>query len=87
MCVRARSGELYPVETDVRLCDVLTTGCEVTVDMEADVLTDHSTGNTYKLKSIGDVSGGGGGAGGDGGWMDGCMGRGRARHLAMAVVR
>lgn len=49
-------GELYPVETDLRLCDVLNTGSEVTVDMEADVLTDHSTGKTYQLKAIGDVS-------------------------------
>eukprot|EP00983_Pelagomonas_calceolata_P125816 1161240-Pelagomonas_calceolata.AAC.10 len=50
-------GELYPVETDLRLCDILKTGSEVTVDMEANVLTDHSTGKTYDLKAIGDVSG------------------------------
>ncbi len=50
------SGELYPVETDERLCDALTTGTEVEVDMVADVLTDLSTGKKYKLKSLGDVS-------------------------------
>lgn len=44
------------METDLRLCDVLTTGSEVTVDMEANVLTDHSNGKTYELKAIGDVS-------------------------------
>lgn len=49
------TGEMYPVETDVRLCDVLTTGSDVTVDMEANVLTDHSNGKTYSLKSIGDA--------------------------------
>jgi hypothetical protein len=49
------SGELYPVETDVRLCDELETGREVEVDMEADVLTDLSTGKKYPLKPLGDV--------------------------------
>uniref|UniRef100_A0A7S3RA98 3-isopropylmalate dehydratase n=1 Tax=Dunaliella tertiolecta TaxID=3047 RepID=A0A7S3RA98_DUNTE len=49
------TGELYPVETDLRLCDILKTGSEVTVDMEANVLTDHSTGKTYDLKAIGDA--------------------------------
>lgn len=92
------TGELYPVETDLRLCDELKTGArhrqrssraaphqhqqcnwphaysgclgpvahhvlpvvaageEVTVDMEANVLTNHSTGKTYELKALGDVS-------------------------------
>lgn len=49
------SGELYPVETDARLCDALTTGTEVEVDMEADVLTDLSTGKKYSLKPLGDA--------------------------------
>ena len=50
------TGELYPVETDLRLCDELTTGTEVEVDMQADVLTDLSTGTKYNLKPLGDVS-------------------------------
>lgn len=50
------SGELYPVETDERLCDVLKTGNEVEVDMVNDVLTDISTGKKYSLKPLGDVS-------------------------------
>ena len=50
------SGELYPCETDERLCDVLTTGNEVEVDMEKDVLTDLATGKKYNLKPLGDVS-------------------------------
>jgi hypothetical protein len=49
---------MYPVETDVRLCDVIATGSEVTVDLDANMLTDHSNGKTYVLKSIGDVSAG-----------------------------
>lgn len=34
----------------------LLAGTEVTVDMEANTLTDHSTGKTYNLQPIGDVS-------------------------------
>jgi 3-isopropylmalate/(R)-2-methylmalate dehydratase small subunit len=49
------TGELFPVETDERLCDVLATGTEVEVDMEADVLTDLSTGKHYSLKPLGDA--------------------------------
>ena len=52
------SGELYPVETDVRLCEELETGREVEVDMVNDVLTDLTTGRKYSLKPLGDVSGG-----------------------------
>lgn len=43
------------METDARLCDALTTGTEVEVDMEADVLTDLSTGKKFSLKPLGDV--------------------------------
>jgi len=50
------TGELYPAETDVRLCDFLKTGDEVEVDMENDVLTDLTTGKKYNLKPLGDVS-------------------------------
>lgn len=48
-------GELYPVETDCRICDELTTGEEVEVDMVDDVLTVLSTGKKYNLKALGDV--------------------------------
>jgi 3-isopropylmalate/(R)-2-methylmalate dehydratase small subunit len=37
------------------LCDVLTTGSEVEVDMESDVLTDLSSGKKYQLKPLGDA--------------------------------
>ncbi|KAG7673348.1 hypothetical protein Ndes2526B_g03212 [Nannochloris sp. 'desiccata'] len=49
------TGELYPVETDERLCDALTTGSEVEVDMENDVLTDLATGKKFNLKPLGDA--------------------------------
>jgi 3-isopropylmalate/(R)-2-methylmalate dehydratase small subunit len=49
------TGELYPVETDLRLCDELKTGEEVEVDMEKDILTNITTGKTYNLKPIGDA--------------------------------
>nr|AAY79403.1 isopropylmalate dehydratase [Gonium pectorale] len=49
------TGELYPCETGARLCDVLKTGTEVTVDMDKNVLTDHSTGKTYPLQEIGEA--------------------------------
>ena len=49
------TGELYPVEIDARICDEFATGQEVTVDMEKDVLTNHTTGKEYSLKPIGDA--------------------------------
>nr|BCL66133.1 isopropylmalate dehydratase, small subunit [Volvox africanus] len=49
------TGEMYPCETSVRLCDTLTTGTEVTVDMDKNILTDHSTGATYPLQEIGEA--------------------------------
>lgn len=49
------TGELYPCEAEVRLCEEMTTGQDVTVDMEANVLTNHSTGKTYPLKPIGEA--------------------------------
>ena len=50
-----RSGELYPCETDERLCDQLETGADVEVDLEADRLTDLATGRTFGLKPLGEV--------------------------------
>lgn len=49
------TGELYPVETDMRLCDELKTGEDVTVDMEKNVLINHTTGKEYALKELGDA--------------------------------
>ncbi|DBB08713.1 hypothetical protein WJX82_002760 [Trebouxia sp. C0006] len=49
------TGEVYPVETDERLCDILETGQEVEVDLEKDVLTVLKSGKQYALKSIGEA--------------------------------
>lgn len=49
------TGEIYPVETDERLCDELQTGQEVEVDLEKDVLTVIDSGKQYPLKSIGEA--------------------------------
>ncbi|KAK9836296.1 hypothetical protein WJX81_002959 [Elliptochloris bilobata] len=49
------TGELYPCETDVRLCDELETGREVEVDMDRDVLTDVATGKQFLLKPLGEA--------------------------------
>jgi hypothetical protein len=48
-------GELYPCETDIRLCEELATGQEVEVDMDNDVLTVLETGKQYNLKPLGEV--------------------------------
>nr|QKY15227.1 3-isopropylmalate dehydratase small subunit (leuD) [Polytomella parva] len=49
------TGELYPCETELRLCDILKTDSEVTVDMDKNILTDHSNGKVYDLKPIGEA--------------------------------
>lgn len=49
------TGELYPMESEVRLTEVLKTGDEATLDIGAGTLTD-GNGNTYDLKPIGDVA-------------------------------
>lgn len=49
------TGELYPCELTERLCDVLKTGDEVTVDLDAQTVTVKNTGKVYKFKPLGDV--------------------------------
>jgi 3-isopropylmalate/(R)-2-methylmalate dehydratase small subunit len=49
------TGELYPCESDDRLCDVLKTGDVVMVDLDAGTVTAKSTSKAYKLKPLGDV--------------------------------
>ncbi len=49
------TGELYPCESVDRLCEVLKTGDEVTVDLDAATVTAQSTGTVYKLKPLGEV--------------------------------
>jgi len=47
------TGELYPYDTPVRLCEVLKTGDEATLDFDKDTLT--ANGKTYQLKPLGEV--------------------------------
>lgn len=49
------TGELYPCECPERLCDLLKTGDVVTVDLDAETVKVEKTGQTYKLKPLGDV--------------------------------
>jgi len=47
------TGELYPYDAQERLCDLVKTGDEVTLDFDHDTLTVH--GKTYQLKPLGEV--------------------------------
>ena len=47
------TGEVFPYESATRLCAVLKTGDEVTLDYEADTLT--HAGTVYALKPLGEV--------------------------------
>src|SRR3954471_9178786 len=44
------TGELYPVESPERLCDVLKTGDVVTVNLDSSTLKIQATGKVYNLK-------------------------------------
>jgi 3-isopropylmalate/(R)-2-methylmalate dehydratase small subunit len=49
------TGELYPCESTERLCDVLRTGDEVTVDLDQGTVTVAATGRVHPFKPLGDV--------------------------------
>lgn len=49
------TGELYPCECVDRLCEILKTGDNVTVDLDASTVTVDSTGKVYSFKPLGDV--------------------------------
>lgn len=49
------TGELYPVESTSRICEEISTGDEVTLDLEHDLLIHHPTGKQYTLKPIGEA--------------------------------
>jgi 3-isopropylmalate/(R)-2-methylmalate dehydratase small subunit len=49
------TGELYPCESNERLCDVLKTGDIVTVDLDKAALTVKATGKVHSFKPLGDV--------------------------------
>jgi len=49
-------GYLVPVETAQRLVDQIRTGDDVEVDLDSSTLTDHTTGQTFTLKPLGEVA-------------------------------
>ncbi len=49
------TGELYPCECADRLCDILKTTDQVSVDLDACSVTVKNTGKVFKLKPLGDV--------------------------------
>ena len=49
------TGELYPWESEVRLCDRFETGQEAAIDFEKNEIVNRSTGETFQLKSLGEV--------------------------------
>lgn len=49
------TGEVYPLETEVRICEECKTGDVVTVELGESRLINHTTGKEYKLKPIGDA--------------------------------
>ena len=49
------TGEVYPMESEVRICEECKTGDVVTVELGESRLINHTTGKEYKLKPIGDA--------------------------------
>lgn len=49
------TGELYPCETPDRLCELLETGDEVTVDLNQETVMLKKSGEIRKFKPLGDV--------------------------------
>ncbi|NJM70683.1 MAG: 3-isopropylmalate dehydratase [Scytonema sp. RU_4_4] len=51
----AATGELYPWESQERLCDKFETGHEVSIDFESNQLMNHTLDEIYNLKPLGEV--------------------------------
>ncbi|OMP06145.1 Aconitase A/isopropylmalate dehydratase small subunit, swivel [Corchorus olitorius] len=49
------TGEVYPLESEVRICEECKTGDVVTIELGESKLINHTTGKEYKLKPIGDA--------------------------------
>ena len=49
------TGEVYPCELTARLCDVIKTGEEVTVDLDAATVKVNATGVVHSFKPLGEV--------------------------------
>ncbi|KAF5729834.1 Aconitase/3-isopropylmalate dehydratase protein [Tripterygium wilfordii] len=49
------TGEIYPLESEVRICEECRTGDVITIELGESRLINHTTGKEYKLKPIGDA--------------------------------
>lgn len=49
------TGELYPCDITERLCEVLTTGDEVRIELDKGIVLNKSTGDEYSIKPLGEV--------------------------------
>lgn len=49
------TGEIYPLESEKRICEECKTGDVITIELAESRLINHSTGKEYKLKPIGDA--------------------------------
>ena len=49
------TGELYPWESSVRLCNLFETGQEVSIEFDTNQLVNHTLGKVYKLNPLGEV--------------------------------
>jgi 3-isopropylmalate/(R)-2-methylmalate dehydratase small subunit len=51
----AATGELYPWETETRLCDRFRTGDTATLNFDNNTLTNQTSGEVFNLKPLGEV--------------------------------
>ncbi|KAI5328309.1 hypothetical protein L3X38_027706 [Prunus dulcis] len=49
------TGEVYPLESEVRVCEECKTGDVVSIELSESRLINHTTGKEYTLKPIGDA--------------------------------
>ncbi|WOG90357.1 hypothetical protein DCAR_0209601 [Daucus carota subsp. sativus] len=49
------TGEVYPLESEKRLCEECKTGDVITIELGDSLLINHTSGKEYKLKPVGDV--------------------------------
>ncbi|MDP6524895.1 MAG: 3-isopropylmalate dehydratase [Kiritimatiellia bacterium] len=50
------TGELYPLESAARLCDVFQTGDEAEIDLDSGIIVRTATGERFELKPLGPVA-------------------------------
>lgn len=50
------TGELYPFETGIRLCDIFKTGDIAEINVDGATLTNKTSGQSYSIKELGAVA-------------------------------